>query len=56
MLEFVATGLARGRSQYGELRVDADRRDFRAEAVEEVRDALVYLGAQLVRLNRKETR
>jgi hypothetical protein len=27
-----------------------DPRDFRAEAAEELRDALVYLGAELVRL------
>ncbi|HEY1556764.1 MAG TPA: hypothetical protein VGF94_18140 [Kofleriaceae bacterium] len=52
-LELVATGLARGRQQYGELRVDADPRDFRREAADEIRDSLVYLGAELVRLHRR---
>lgn len=49
---FVVEGLARGRAVYGELDVASDRRDYRREAGEEVRDALVYLGAELVRLRR----
>ena len=49
----VVEGLARGRAIYGELDLAADRRDFRREAGEEVRDALVYLGAELVRLRRR---
>ena len=43
VLETVAAGLARGRTVYGELRIDADRRDFRAVAAREIRDGLVYL-------------
>jgi len=49
----VARGLAAGRPVYGELDVDADPRDFRAEAGEELRDCLVYVGAALVRLGRR---
>ena len=52
VLEMIAVGLARGRTIYGELRVDTDRRDFRAEAVEELRDTLVYVAAELLRLRR----
>ena len=48
----VVEGLARGRAIYGELDLAADRRDFRREAGEEVRDAIVYFGAELVRLRR----
>lgn len=51
-LEMVAAGLARGRAVYGELRVDLDHRDFRAEATAEIRDSLAYLAAELVRLQR----
>lgn len=45
----VAQGLVKGREVYGTLRVTTDNRDFGAEALEEVRDALVYVGAKLVR-------
>lgn len=52
VLELVAHGLARGRSVYGELRVATDARDFTNEAIAELRDTMVYVGAQLVRLQR----
>jgi hypothetical protein len=52
VLELVAHGLARGRNVYGELVLATDARDMTCEASQEIRDALVYLGAQLVRLNR----
>lgn len=51
-LNSVASGLVTGRRTYGELRVDQDPRNFQKEALEEVRDSLVYLGAQLVKLQR----
>jgi hypothetical protein len=53
VLEMVAQGLARGRAVYGELDVVRDRRDFRAEAGEELRDAMVYLGSELIRMHRR---
>jgi hypothetical protein len=46
----VAEGLARGRAVYGELRADRDPRDFRTEAGAELRDCLVYVAAELLRL------
>ncbi len=52
VLALVAQGLVRGRSVYGELDTKSDRRDFRREASEELRDTLVYMGAELVRLQR----
>jgi hypothetical protein len=52
----VVDGLARGRAVYGELVLAADRRDFRCEAGQEVRDAIVYLAALLVRLGGGGTR
>lgn len=52
VLELVAQGLARGRAVYGELKVATDRRDFRAEAGDELRDAIVYSAAELLRLQR----
>jgi hypothetical protein len=52
VLELVAQGLARGRSTYGELRMADDARDFTSEAVAELRDAMVYVGAQLLRFHR----
>ncbi len=54
VLELIAEGLARGRAIYGELDVAADRRDFVGEARDELRDALVYFGAHLVRLERRK--
>lgn len=51
-LNAVARGLVTGRHTYGELDVANDPRDFKAEAFQEVRDALVYLGAQLVKLQK----
>lgn len=47
VLLFVAQGLTTGRTQFGELEVKSDRRDFALEAMEEIRDALVYVGARL---------
>jgi hypothetical protein len=41
---------------YGELRVLQDQRDFRVEAGAELRDALVYVAAELLRLRRGEGR
>ena len=52
VLAQVAEGLNRGRKVYGELRLDTDPRDMTREALEEVRDALVYAGGALVRLQR----
>lgn len=52
----VVEGLARGRAVYGELHVADDRRDFRGEARDELRDALVYVGAEIVRLQRRGER
>jgi hypothetical protein len=49
MLDAVREGLARGREVYGGLDVDADARDFRREAGQELRDAIVYVCAEIVR-------
>ena len=46
----VAEGLMTGRQVYGPLDPAKDRRDFVNETLEEVRDALVYIGAELVRV------
>jgi hypothetical protein len=48
----VARGLDVGRAFYGGLDLENDTRDFRAETMEEVRDALVYVGAELSRLRK----
>jgi FixJ family two-component response regulator len=56
VLEMVAAGLAHGRAVYGELDLAHDRRDFRAEAGDELRDALVYLAAELLRLRLRRPR
>lgn len=51
-LELVAQGLARGREVYGELKLEADTRDMRREAMEELRDSMTYTAAALLRLQR----
>ena len=53
VLAIVAEGLAKGRQSYGALNIAHDSRDFEAEALEEVRDGLVYIGAALLRRTRK---
>ena len=45
----VAEGLRLGRAVYGELDLAHDARDMGREALEEVRDALIYSAAALVR-------
>ena len=55
-LLFVAEGLAVGRKPYGELLVGNDRRDFVVEAQQELRDSLVYIAAELLRLRRSARR
>ncbi len=52
VVEQVADGLTCGRAVYGPMVLGSDRRDLIGEARAEVRDALVYLGGQLIRLNR----
>ena len=48
----VAEGMVGGRHVYGALNVANDRRDFAREALEEIRDCLVYVGAKLVQVRR----
>lgn len=50
--ELVIAGLVRGRQVYGELDVATDTRNLAAETREELRDALVYSAAALLRLTR----
>jgi hypothetical protein len=52
----VVEGLARGRTVYGELDLARDRRDMRVEASEELRDSLVYIAAELVRVRKGASR
>lgn len=52
VLAQVADGLVRGRAVYGELDLARDQRDMGREALEEVRDGLVYVGAALARATR----
>lgn len=56
VLERVAAGLVTGREAYGEMKIASDSRDFVDEATQELRDALVYFGAGLVRLQRRRGR
>ena len=48
----IAGRLSKGADEYGELDLDTDTRDFRAEAAEEAQDALVYLAAEKIRKRR----
>lgn len=49
----VANGLANGRNVYGELNLRKDKRNMTKEAMEEIRDSLVYLCARLEQLETK---
>ncbi len=49
VLASVAEGLIRGLKIYGALHLDSDGRDMRVETTEELRDAVVYLTAALLR-------
>jgi len=48
----IAERLRADRSVYGKLDLATDRRDFRAEAAEELLDATIYLTAELERRER----
>lgn len=52
VLAEVAAGLQRGRGVYGELRIDTDRRDHDREALDEVRDGLVYAAIAAIKRRR----
>jgi hypothetical protein len=45
--------LVGGRSQYGELKLDEDRRDFDLEASDELRDYLIYRAIETIRRRRR---
>lgn len=49
VLVTLARRLAMGREQYGELRIDRDRRDWTKEASEEALDLSVYLAIALLK-------
>lgn len=53
VLALVVDGLERGRPVYGQLDVAGDKRDFEAEALQEVRDAAIYAAAGIVRRRRQ---
>lgn len=50
VLLLVAQGLERGRGVYGALDAAKETRNMVKEALEEVRDTLVYIGVKLVQL------
>ena len=52
ILEVLLERMGKGRQQYGVWNVD-DRRDYPAETLDEVIDALHYCAAALVRLRRR---
>lgn len=52
VLAEVAGGLQRGRGVYGELRIDSDTRDHDREALDEVRDGLVYAAVAAIKRRR----
>lgn len=52
VLAEVAAGLQRGRGVYGELRIDSDTRDHDREALDEVRDGLVYAAIAAIKRRR----
>lgn len=56
VLLLVARGLAVGRRAYGPMDLAGDRRDFLEEALQEHRDALVYLAAETLHLRRLRDR
>jgi len=50
VLWYTASGLDNGRALYGSLNTSTDKRDMGHEAMQEIRDALVYVGTRLVQL------
>jgi hypothetical protein len=52
----LAERLQKGQAQYGLLHLASDRRSFRAEALEEVLDALIYVECELARPSTREVR
>jgi hypothetical protein len=52
VLVLVAEGLGQGRGEHGPLNIRTDQRDFALEALEEFRDAAVYLAAAMIKIER----
>jgi hypothetical protein len=52
----IAARLKKGQEQYGVLHLASDRRSFRAEALEEVEDALLYVAFEWTRSATREGR
>ncbi len=53
VLTLIARRLDTGRARYGALDVRRDRRDFLAEAVEELADTAVYVASYMLRMTRR---
>lgn len=53
VLAEVARGLVRGRDVYGELKIDTDPRDHEREALDELRDGLVYTAVATIKRRRR---
>jgi len=47
-------GLNSGVEVYGELDIDTDRRDFLAEAGQELRDAMIYIACEIIKRQRSK--
>jgi hypothetical protein len=54
VIALIAERLAAGRRIYGELDLEADRRDFAAEASEELIDGAIYLAAGALKAERRK--
>lgn len=49
----VAEGLVAGRNVYGELQIDTDHRDHEREALDELRDGIVYAAVAAIQRRRR---
>lgn len=49
----VAEGLVAGRTVYGELQIDTDQRDHEREALDELRDGIVYAAVAAIQRRRR---
>jgi uncharacterized ferritin-like protein (DUF455 family) len=55
VIELIRQRLEQGNSDYGDLHIDSDERDFLNETLEELLDGIIYLAIKILQKRKNDT-